>query len=220
MKRLSCILFLIAIFALPALGQNQRSRDLYFSYRSGTSSAGQPGAKIVVSLNRSGTIQMVSPDTVFRSGDKVRFHLYLNFNGYLAVLNQGTSGRINRLYPYIGAPYQVQASGEIVVPGKEAWFAFDETPGIEEVTFLMSKDPIAEVEQLVAGASDSQGPESASDSSSDEDGQRSLVALNKRARQQARDIHLEISNNAAFGVASEREFLGLVKFTVLLKHEK
>lgn len=220
MKRLSCVLYLIVIFALSVVGQEQRTRDLYLSYKSGNSSAGQPGAKVVVALNRSDAIQMVSPDTVFRSGDKVRFYLSLNFNGYLAVLNKGTSGRINRLYPYPGAPNPVHASGEIVVPGKDAWFAFDETPGIEEVTFLMSKDPIKEVEERNPGTSDSQGLEPASDRSGDENVQRSIVALDKRAQHQARDLHLEISDKAAFGVASEKELLGLVKFTVFLKHEK
>jgi hypothetical protein len=106
------------------------------------------------------------------------------------------------------------------VPGKEAWFAFDETPGLEEVTFLLSKDPIAEVEEPIPGTSASQRPEPAPGSSMGGNMQRSLVALNKRARQQARDLHLEISGNAAFGVASEQELLGLVKFTVFLKHEK
>ena len=220
MKRLSCFFCLVVLFALSAVGQDQRSRDLFLSYESGNSSGGLPGAQVMVALNRTGTIQMVSPDTVFRSGDKVRFHLSLNFNGYLAVLNKGTSGRINRLYPYLGAPNPVQASAEIVVPGKEAWFAFDETPGLEEVTFLLSKDPIAEVEEPSPGTSASQRQEPAPGSSMDGNMQRSLVALNKRARRQARDLHLEISGNAAFGVASEQELLGLVKFTVFLKHEK
>ena len=220
MKRLSCFFCLVVLFALSAVGQDQRSRDLFLSYESGNSSGGLPGTQVMVALNRTGTIQMVSPDTVFRSGDKVRFHLSLNFNGYLAVLNKGTSGRINRLYPYLGAPNPVQASAEIVVPGKEAWFAFDETPGLEEVTFLLSKDPIAEVEEPIPGTSASQRQEPAPGSSMDGNMQRSLVALNKRARRQARDLHLEISGNAAFGVASEQELLGLVKFTVFLKHEK
>ena len=220
MKRLSCFFCLVVLFALSAVGQDQRSRDLFLSYESGNSSGGLPGTQVMVALNRAGTIQMVSPDTVFRSGDKVRFHLSLNFNGYLAVLNKGTSGRINRLYPYLGAPNPVQASAEIVVPGKEAWFAFDETPGLEEVTFLLSKDPIAEVEEPIPGTSASQRQEPAPGSSMDGNMQRSLVALNKRARRQARDLHLEISGNAAFGVASEQELLGLVKFTVFLKHEK
>jgi len=220
MKRLSCFFCLVVLFTLSAVGQDQRSRDLYLSYESGNSSGGLPGTQVMVALNRTGTIQMVSPDTVFRSGDKVRFHLSLNFNGYLAVLNKGTSGRINRLYPYLGAPNPVPAAAEIVVPGKEAWFAFDEMPGLEEVTFLMSKDPIAEVEEPIPGTSASQRQEPAPGSSMDGNMQRSLVALNKRARRQARDLHLEISGNAAFGVASEQELLGLVKFTVFLKHEK
>jgi len=76
------------------------------------------------------------------------------------------------------------------------------------------------VEERNPGTSDSQGLESASDRSADENVQRSIVALDKRAQHQARDLHLEISDKAAFGVASEKELLGLVKFTVFLKHEK
>lgn len=224
MQRLSLLLISLLGFAMLVGAQEHRSRDLYMGYEmgdeSGNPSAGQPGAKVTVALSRKGVVQMVSPETVFRSGDRVRFHLALNFNGYLVVLNKGTSGRINPLYPYIGAPNPVQASAQLVVPGKEAWFVFDKTPGIEEVTFVMSKEPIEELEGLAKGGPTGQDGGLAASNAPGGGEQRSLAALSNRAQQKSRDLHLEISDNAAYGVTSEQELLGLVKFTVFLKHEK
>jgi hypothetical protein len=220
MKGIFLLIVSLLVFSLVVAAQDQRSRDLYVRYEPGSTSGGQPGAKVTVALSRKGVVQMVSPETVFRSGDRVRFHLALNFDGYLVVLNKGTSGRINRLYPYIGAPDPVQASAQLVVPGKEAWFVFDKTPGTEEVTFVMSKEPIEELEGLAGGGPTGQGRGLAPGSAPGGDEQKSLAALSNRAQQQSRDLHLEINDNAAYGVTTEQELSGLVKFTVFLKHEK
>jgi len=220
MKIISLLVILLLNFPLVVGAQGQRSRDLYLRYESGSTSGGQPGAKLKVELSRGGKVRMVSPDRTFRSGDRIRFHLSLNFEGYLAVINSGSSGRLTRLYPYIGAPNPVHASAELTVPGNEAWFVFDQTPGTEEVTFVMSKDPIYELDDLpVSGAEDSAG-ETQGRSVSARDEQATLGRLRSRAAQESRDLQLEFATDVAYGTASEQDLSGLVKFTVGLKHRR
>jgi hypothetical protein len=220
-KMKSLLLLIVLLLAFPRMmpGQQPRSRDLYLHYESGDTTAGQPGAKLIIELNRNGKIRMVSPDTTFRSGDRIRFHLSLNFEGYLVVFNSGTSGKLNRLYPYMGAPNPVRASAELMVPGNEAWFAFDQTPGTEEVTFLMSKDPIQELEELpISGAGDS-GRDAPGRSVSASNEQTTLGKLRSRAAQGSRDLQLEFASDAAYGTTSEKDVSGLVKFSVRLSHK-
>jgi len=213
---------IVSLLALPLLiaGQEQRSRDLYLHYESGATSVGQPGAKLTVELNRNGKIRMVSPDTVFRSGDRIRFHLALNFEGYLAVFNSGTSGKLNCLYPYLGAPNPVRASAELMVPGNEAWFAFDQTPGAEEVTFLMSKDPIQELGGLPGSSAGDMGRGIQAGGVPGHAEQATLGKLRARAAQGSRDLQLEFASDGAYGTASENDLSGLVKFSVRLNHKK
>lgn len=215
------LLLLICLLASPLLlrGQEQRTRDLYLHYASGNTSAGQPGVKLTVELNRATKIRMVSTDGVFHSGDQIRLHLALNFQGYLVVYNNGTSGKLICLYPYLGAPNPVRASAELMVPGNEAWFAFDQTPGTEEVTFLMSKDPIPELEELPASSVGDSARGIKAGSGSGHDEQVTLRKLSVRAAQASRAIQLEPAGDNAYGVASNQDLSGLVKFTVFLKHE-
>ena len=119
-KPILVMIALLSAFPMAASAQQPRSRDLFLQYESGNKNTGQPGAKLMVELNREGKTHMVPPDTKFQSGDHVRFHLSLNFDGYLAVLNAETSGKLNCLYPYLGAPNPVHAASELMVPGHEA----------------------------------------------------------------------------------------------------
>jgi hypothetical protein len=210
------LLMIVLLLAFPkaASAQQPRSRDLFLHYERGNPTAGQPGAKLMVELNRAGETRMVSPETKFQSGDRIRFHLSLNFDGYLAVLNSGTSGKLNCLYPYSGAPNPVHASSELMVPGHEAWFVFDQTPGTEEVTFLLSKKPIEELQELPGAAGDS-GMQTTTNAGTEK---QPLEKLHARASQASRDLQLQIADDASYGTASEGDFSGLVKFTVFLKH--
>ena len=223
MKPIFLLLALLPAFPRAVPAQQPHSRDLFMRYESGNTTGGQPGAKLMVELNREGKTRMVSPDTKFQSGDRVRFHLSLNFDGYLAVLNAGTSGKVNCLYPHMGAPNPVHASSELMVPGHEAWFVFDQMPGTEEVTFLMSKKPIEELQELpgspVENAGDSGGgTQTTSDAAANP--QRALNQLSARASQGTRDLQLQFASDATYGTASEQDLSSLVKFTVLLKHVK
>lgn len=130
-------------------------RDLYTAYGSAASATktnGRPGAKVRVELERDGRARMVSPQTTFRAGDKVRFHFAMNFSGYVVIINEGSSGKRTMLFPSEGVSNRIGKTRNFTVPQGDAWFQFDETPGEERLTFIMSKREIQEVIQLTTAS--------------------------------------------------------------------
>ena len=84
-------------------------------------------------------------DTVFRSGDEVRFAFESNADGYLYVVQQGTSGNWTVLFPHPdvnGGRNKVTAFQRQLIPS-DFWFEFDERPGSERIFVLFSKTPYA-----------------------------------------------------------------------------
>ena len=89
----------------------------------------------------------VAPDTPFRSGDRIRFAFEPNIDGYLYVIQQGTSGRWSPLLPHpqiAGGRNTVVRFGEVTIP-PGGWFRFDDTPGIERVFVYLSREPVRDL---------------------------------------------------------------------------
>jgi hypothetical protein len=137
-------------------------RDLYNTYGKSETSptpatasapkpTGRPGVRVRVELDRGGRARFVSTRTVFQAGDKVRFHFAMNFPGYVVIINQGSSGKRSLLFPYEGVSNHIGRTADYTVPQGEGWFAFDDTPGEEQLTFVMSKREIQEVTQITTG---------------------------------------------------------------------
>src|SRR3954469_24321189 len=154
---IACVL--ASAVSFPAAAQDTGARDLYNTYSksetvpSPSASAakpptGRPGARVRVELDRGGRARWVSTRTVFRAGDKVRFHFAMNFPGYVVIINEGSSGKRSLLFPYKGVNNHIGRTADYTVPQGEGWFEFDETPGTERLTFIMSKREIQEVTQI------------------------------------------------------------------------
>ncbi|MGB8507108.1 MAG: DUF4384 domain-containing protein, partial [Pyrinomonadaceae bacterium] len=111
-----------------------------------------PGVRVRVELDRGGRVRWVSSKTTFQAGDKVRFHFAMNFSGYVVILNQGSSGKRTMLFPYEGVSNHIGRTADYTVPQGEAWFEFDNTAGVEQLTFIMSKREIQEVTQITTTA--------------------------------------------------------------------
>jgi preprotein translocase subunit YajC len=144
------LIFVVWLFVLPAQAQKD-SRDLYLS-------KSEPGVKITLVLNRKGKIKNVARRTVFQAGDKVAFKFSTNFSAYVAVLTKGSSGKRKLLFPYKGAQDQMTANEGFRVPSGQQWFEFDNTPGKEELVFIMSSKPITELSQFQENASSNPPP--------------------------------------------------------------
>ncbi len=87
----------------------------------------------------------VDPDTTFRSGDRIRLTFEPNVDGFLYLIQQGSSGRWSMLYPHpqIHAGQNgVSPFAEVTIP-PGGWFRLDETPGTERLLVYLSKTKVS-----------------------------------------------------------------------------
>jgi hypothetical protein len=99
-----------------------------------------------------GTYQEISPDAVFHAGDQIRLSLMSNQDGYLYVIEQGSSGRWVPLYPANSAAPEsnkLVPGKEYIVPGSGAW-RFTGKPGQEKLFVMLSRAPETNLEETIA----------------------------------------------------------------------
>jgi Domain of unknown function (DUF4384) len=86
------------------------------------------------------TWRTIDPGLVLAQGDRVRFKFRTNFDGYLYVMNQSTSGTYEQLFPRAetGEENRVTASKEYQVPATSAAFRIAGPAGHEIVYWLVS----------------------------------------------------------------------------------
>ncbi len=86
-------------------------------------------------------VRVMDPAHIFDGGDLIRFRLRPGVNGYLYVLNHGSSGKYEQLFPRAGesGDREVQAGHEYVIPDSDSgWFRIQGPPGYETVYLLIS----------------------------------------------------------------------------------
>jgi hypothetical protein len=92
----------------------------------------------------------VPPDTSFQSGDRVRLNIQVSSNGYLFIINRGSSGSWTQLFP---SPELPNASNA-VVPGMtyavppDRNFVVSGPPGEEKLFVILSRTPNLDVQSL------------------------------------------------------------------------
>lgn len=86
------------------------------------------------------TWRAIDPGLVLDQGDRVRFKFRTNFDGYLYVMNQSTSGTYEQLFPReeTGQDNRIAASREYQVPATSAAFRIAGPAGHEIVYWLVS----------------------------------------------------------------------------------
>ena len=82
----------------------------------------------------------VDSATVFEAGDKLRFKVSATFAGYLYVMNHGTSGAYELLFPRsdTGADNSIEARKEYIVPAAQGWFKVTGPAGHDIVYWVIS----------------------------------------------------------------------------------
>jgi len=100
------------------------------------------GHRIELQLERldAGGWHTVDPGLVLAQGDRVRFRFHTNFDGYLYVTNQSTSGKYEQLFPRAetGQDNRIQKDTEYRVPATDTVFRIAGPAGYETVYWLVS----------------------------------------------------------------------------------
>jgi hypothetical protein len=87
-----------------------------------------------------GAWKVQDPGLVFAQGDRVRFRFHTNFDGYLYVMNQATSGDYGILFPRedTGEQNRIEAEKEYVVPAVQGWFRVTGPPGYDVLYWIVT----------------------------------------------------------------------------------
>ena len=122
--------FLLLAFSLPAQGAEVKS---------------QQTQRMEITLERQeGNLwKAVDPGFVFEKGDRIRFRFRANFDGYLYVMDYGTSGNYSLLFPReeTGRENKIASGKEYRIPATQALFRIDGPAGPDIVYWMVS--PVA-----------------------------------------------------------------------------
>ncbi len=115
------------------------------------SDSGPFGLRYTILQEMRGQSEEVAPDTVFHSGDRIRFRVESNGDGYLYIVQQGTSGTWSVLFPspeIENGDNRVYKGRKYSVPSEET-FAFEGDPGTEKLFVVLSRQPEKELDSLL-----------------------------------------------------------------------
>ncbi len=93
----------------------------------------------------------VAADTVFHAGDRIRLGVETNDDGYLYVVNRGSSGTWKVLFPSAeikDGDNRIQHRVRYEIPSGYT-FTFDEQPGEEKLFVVLSRQPEPDLEGLI-----------------------------------------------------------------------
>ncbi len=96
--------------------------------------------EIVLERRDAGAWHAVDPGLVLEQNDRVRFRFHTNFDGYLYVMNQSTSGTYAMLFPSeeTGRENRVSAGKDYLVPATQTLFRIAGPPGHEIVYWMVT----------------------------------------------------------------------------------
>ena len=136
-----CVLALLRPAGTLAQGRNSATAQ-------SAASAAPGAASMVIRLEqqRGDRVVAMLPEHVFDPGDVVRFRLTSGSDGYLYVVNQGSSGSYSALFPApgTGAENRVRKGSDYLVPStQDGWFQMEGPAGFDVVYFLLSPTPLS-----------------------------------------------------------------------------
>ena len=93
------------------------------------------------------TWKAIDPALVLAQNDRVRFRFHTNFDGYLYVTNQSTSGKYEQLFPRAetGQDNHISAGKDYQVPATSVAFKIAGPPGHEVVYWLVSPIKLTDI---------------------------------------------------------------------------
>jgi hypothetical protein len=101
---------------------------------------------ITLERRRNGKIEAMAAGHVFAPGDIIRLRLTSHYDGYLYVMDQGTSGKFSTVFPAMqtGSDNRVHMAKQYLVPAVEdGWFEVEGPAGFDVLYFLLSPATLA-----------------------------------------------------------------------------
>lgn len=150
-KTLPVALCALMTAALPAfsagLADNSEpsSKDLFRTQLHNQKEEKNTGVQYWIELKRGSDHMKVSNKYAFKTGDQVRFHVIPNIDGYAYVLlKSGSRGERAVLFPNERANENnhVAHGRDVMIPGDGTYLQFDENPGTEQLSLVISRAPI------------------------------------------------------------------------------
>ena len=114
---------------------------------------------LVLEKKEGTSFRTVDPNYVFSTGDKIRFRLKSAVNGYLYVMDQGSSGVWQQLFPRdeLTQSRRVASGKQYLVPASgSGWFQVTGPSGYDNVYFLIS--PVDLGKSLSSSRQEQQAP--------------------------------------------------------------
>jgi hypothetical protein len=93
----------------------------------------------------------VPPDTVFHAGDRIQFNIQTNGPGFLYIVSQGSSGTWKPMFPSTEVEdgnNRVDGWHTYTMPPKSR-MVFDEQTGVEKIFIVFSREPEADLENMI-----------------------------------------------------------------------
>ena len=158
--------------------------------------------RVSILLIEGGRSHHVGIDHIFRSGDKFRFEITSNRDGWLNILHRSPGDELQLLWPQpqpngeITASNHVRAKARYVVPPSPGLFIFDDEVGKESFYVAIEAEPRAKT--AVGALPEHDGPEH---SKSSESG-TSPAPREKTSSAEQRIINFKVRGGDAVGLAS------------------
>ena len=163
---------------------------------------GLPGIKVWFERQNGceGIFSSVAPTSVFTTGDCVRVRFKTNFEGYLTIINFGTSGSKKVIFPFDGLSNRIASKSENYLPDSKGW-EFTGTAGNERLFFIVSSSP-----------SDKKYSDVITENRASKSDDSSAVEIYDR------DLTPRTENDSVYVMADEQKLEKALIFRLTLKH--
>ena len=144
------VVILFSGYVLASQGQSVPSKPaagaLASSHAAEIASSIPGVVDITLERQRDGKVETMVPGHVFTKGDVIRLKVTSHYDGYLYVMNQGTSGKFATVFPAMqtGSDNRVKLGKQYLVPAVEdGWFEVNGPAGFDVLYFLLSPGVLA-----------------------------------------------------------------------------
>lgn len=144
-RNVSLAAILTLLFSASAeAGKEKTAKDLFLDQSNNQSESINTGVQYWIEVMRNGRSMRVDNTHAFKSGDRLRFHIIPDVDGYAYIaMVKGSSGKKSVLFPVPGRGQSNKVThGKKVVLPPAGYLVLDNKPGDEKLRLALSRNPI------------------------------------------------------------------------------